>query len=1005
MKKKKIWWKCLLGLTPLTIIAPIAASCSNIQKQNNYNLEKFEYDDYVIPASSTYVDANVDYSQTDKDFNTYFSEYNQLESVIQNQNENFYKYHLIKNGSIADYMKRVISLNDPEVADWYQRLTLNGIKKDIAAYINKIYSQYNTLIKDDFSFSASDIKISATRLNLNQETIIINPNQKLIRFDPDISVNDLNQDIKINLDFSITLTNQSKRDIIIKDLFSTNAQAIRKNSSLTINFAVKDSPLILDLYRDQKYKTLSNFESQLLHNTYKLGYYFNAINITSESKEVRENAKQGEENLFIISPGPINLVWNRAMGRVLWDSYVLNQSLKNVTYKQNIFNMNNDLLTKLKTIKGNDILEDIKHNFESGQLVVKTTVNNVFDILNSVYEDQNLVTLFKTNANAFYDLLLNYTRSKAIAKIAQTFASNRSFGEVLETFKPVLGYILDILLKDKKSIKKIIYEKFMSINFAQNLINEADQLQALIASIDLAPIVPFKRLINAVFQEVINSEKKAKTDNDGTYGIFNFFDDIASLLLSIPTNDLPELNIGEDLTLASLVNEIKEIIDLIVPKQNDSLGAEQKYLFSQIKVLDLISLNQDETINYKEGLIKIIDLLKTFKIMIPENILEILNTFIFKNGNWSKANIQKLLRSFLYLETTTNNETTTISLKDFINNQIAISFDEQTLEFEYDDEKQTINKLQMFYTYTIKQNVGFNLQNIYDLLPSSDDNQQINKIISIVRNELPKRLELIAGDYLEHKVVINEPQQITPMIYRAKENDQYALGYTFYPQHTVNVHFTETIKKLLDQSQYTANTILSKDYLAPVLSLLFYRQWTFKQPFSIFATNSISPLNKINEQYKDEWSKFNQNAYHTDYTFIYDPTKWKALATNNISVLDNLFNEIETKSIDKITLTDALNRRTSIYQTNDVLNVDLEELIKNKVFAFGKGIDLDNDVYITALPVVLGIPKTTENESDELLYQNVLMKKILLVIHFKKPVVDLSNPNQPLLVWTKRIFI
>ncbi|MCV3754220.1 hypothetical protein [Ureaplasma zalophigenitalium] len=991
-KKTRLICAVSLGLSALSLISIPAVACKSAQKNNNTSANRFSYDDYVIEAPNRYDDSQFAFNQEDREAQPYLNRYLDKATFYKEQNKDFYRYNLIYDGSFGNEFKRTINLNDRIFETWYERLTINSIKKDIQAYIFQLFNRYNTL-KDDFVFGASEIRISAKR---DQQTL--NPNQTVILYDEKTDINELNKNLKFDISFDIYLTNRTNGDLIVKDLFNNDVLAIPKNSSLIVHYNAHEARLFLDFYRDQKYEQLSNFENQELKNNFRLGYNFEKMKITSELKEVREGAKKGEENLVKTSIGPYDFEWNHTNVYPLWNSYVLNKSLKNVTYKNNIFNMYEQLNNDLKPLNENDIVKDVADNFLHHQNKVKTTANNVFDILDAVYKDKRLIDLLRSNSEAFYQLVLNFTNSPTIANIVRAFAENRSLGVVLENIKPVLKSILDILIKDNNSIKKIIFEKFMSINFTNNLIDEVGQFQTLVNSLDLKEIVPFKNLINAVFQEVILSEKKAKTKNNGSYGIINFFDDIVSLILSIPEDQIPEVNVGNEQNLAKILNKVRDLLNVFVPVDNN-LEAP-RYLISEFKILDLISLNKDQKVDYKIGLKKIFDLLKIFNIFIPQNIMQVLDDFLLNNPQWTKANVQQLLHAILYLQTDPNNPETSVTLKEFVNNWIQIEYDPQQITINYDGESQTINKLQMNYKYVIKKSVYFNLENIYRLLPKTHPDYQ--KTFDIVQNELPRQIQLIAGDYVNHHISVNHPQKIIPLIYKELETNKYSLGYYFYPEHTIDVSLTKTMYKFLDNNQYSDRVILSKQYLSPLLSLLFYHQWKFIQPFTVYLINSSSSLKEINEEHRNEWIDFNENAYDEEFSF--NTTLSKSLKKADLKA--ELLASIRTDILDKISLTDDLDRTLNLYKTNDTLTLNIQKLVDAGLVEFGSKVDLVNDVCISVVPLVVGLPdEQTHAVKTPLTYQNVLFKKILITLHFKKPLLDKSNPDNPTLVWSKRIII
>ncbi|MCV3734372.1 hypothetical protein OF375_02170 [Ureaplasma miroungigenitalium] len=992
-KKTRLVSAITLGLGALSLICIPAVACTNSKQKNTVNLsERFSYDDYIIQAPNRYDDSQFNFKQEDKEARPYLGRNLEKSLFYKEQNKDFYQYNLIYDGSFGPQFKRTINLNDHLFQSWYERLTINSLKKDIQAYIYRLFNRYNTL-KDDFIFGASEIKISAKR-----DEQALNPNQTVITYDDKVDINELNKNVKFDISFDIYLTNRTNGDLIVKDLFENDVQAIPKNSCLIVHYNTKDARMFLDFYRDQKYEQLSSFENEELKNNFRLGYNFENMHITSELQQVRVGAKKDEADLLKTSVGPYDFVWKHTNNYPLWTSYVLNKSLKNVTYKNNIFNMYDQLSDYLKPLSQNEVVKDIADNFLQHQAMVKTTANNVFDILNAVYNDKRLVDLFRDNSEAFYQLVLNTTNSPTIANIVRAFSANRSLGAVLETIKPVLKTLLDLLIKDNNSIKKIIFEKFMSINFANNLINEVGQFQTLVNSLDLKEIVPFKNLINAVFQEVILSEKKAKAKDDGSYGIINFFDDIVSLILSVPEDQIPEVNIGTDNNLAKLLNQVRELLNVFVPVDNN-LDAP-RYLISEFKILDLISLNKDQQVDYKEGIKKIFELLKVFDIFIPENIMKILNDFLINNPQWTKANIQQLLRAILYLQTNPNNDQTTITLKDFVNNCIKIEYDPQQTVIDYDSESQTLKNLKINYKYIIQQDVYFNLENIYQLLPKTHPDYQ--KLLDIVQKELPRQIQLITGDYVNHLISVKTPQKLIPLIYKELETNKYSLGYYFYPEHTIDVCMTQTMNKFLDNNQYSDQAILSKQYLAPLLSLLFYRQWTFNQPFTVYSINSSTNLKKINDEHQKGWIDFNEKAYDDEFSFNAKLPK----TTNQDHFKAQLLADINTQVLDKITLTDDLDRTLNLYKTNDTLSLDPNALITAGLIKFGSKVNLTDDVCVSVLPLIVGLPDEQEHEiNSSLTYQNILFKKVLITLHFKKPLLDKSNPDNPVLVWSKKIII
>jgi len=179
------------------------------------------------------------------------------------------------------------------------------------------------------------------------------------------------------------------------------------------------------------------------------------------------------------------------------------------------------------------------------------------------------------------------------------------------------------------------------MDFKNNLIAEIGQIRTLLDSISLTEIKTYKPIINKLLELISLIEARSKKDPKN-YGFIDGLDELFSFFLNLKQNDLPSsinFKIGDqNYTLYDLITEVKKIANNLIPHENQYDPKDQQiistnYFLTKIKILDLISLNKNDQLDYHKGVEMIFSLLKKFQIAIPEFIYKIIDELLIQNTN------------------------------------------------------------------------------------------------------------------------------------------------------------------------------------------------------------------------------------------------------------------------------------------------------------------------------------------------------------------------------------
>ncbi|UIU15166.1 hypothetical protein LLZ88_00495 [Ureaplasma urealyticum] len=991
----------------------------------------FDINDYIIKVPSSDVNLNQqilrnnNYEQKPILWEDYLKQYDSVKKQHDQQTKSFYEYVWINKASKYKNLNKAIDINDPYFADWFLKLTPNTLKNDLYDFINDIRKDN---MKPSLVFSSSEPQVEVWKDLGNNQKQKIAPNQVI--FEPltqedtknNVTLFKKNKHLRVNISFWYALTNQNSANVLINDPFYKKPSGIASNTSEKYFINIQNSPISLSFsHTDRLEHDIYSAQTTSIKNTYKMRYYFDNIRVEKQVTKVKSNAKRGdqnaEENLakeFYFAND------NNEKFSFGTRSYTLNNEITQASYEQDIFSLDQKIKNELKKLNQQQILKDIEYAFASGYDVAIDSISSIFNILKGVANDLDLKELFLQSTQDFKNLTYNITQHNNLTNLIALITSNQSLGVVIDGFKPILKEIIYKNASIDQSVKNTIWSKIESMDFKNNLIAEIGQIKTLLDSISLAEIKTYKPIINKLLELISLIEARSKKDPKN-YGFIDGLDELFSFFLNLKQDDLPSninFKIGDqNYGLYDLIVEVKKIVDNLVPHENQYDPKNQQiistnYFLSKIKVLDLISLNKINELDYRKGVESIFSLLKKFQVAIPEIVYKIIDELLIQNTNWNKENIKKLLDAILYPKITSNDASIN-DLKSYF--KYGISKPEITSkELEYDQNNLLIKKLNIKYRYKVLANAEFDIKPLFDLLPQKAPSFiNIGSLWDQIKKEFPYKVVLAKDDYVDHTISINEPQELTPLVFQDRsDHDKYKIGYSFYPTHTVQTHMPNSMKAIIEEISSRNDRLLPNKYIAQLLSWLFYKKWVFTNPLAIYETfeGDKKVANDKNVKYliKDNLNKYlkhyDTNTYYEGFDFKHFSNNLEN-KVNNQTIRNLILAKIKTIKTDGQELyQDKLGRKVIATSAYDQINLTLQELIDYKLLEFGKKVDLKKDVYLSAVAFNFGLNTNDSdqtnalNNNDEIKYNLNILKKVVITLHFTKPTLDLSDPNHPKLV-------
>lgn len=119
--------------------------------------------------------------------------------------------------------------------------------------------------------------------------------------------------------------------------------------------------------------------------------------------------------------------------------------------------------------------------------------------------------------------------------------------------------------------------------------------------------------------------------------LLDFIDDIITWIANLNTSQLPILQFkinGNQYSIGALIAKIKPIIDHLIPKVTKIKGIKesgQVYKLSNIKLIDLISFNKTDQLDYKLGFNLLLSLLKNLMYLSTSIYIQLLKDVILEN--------------------------------------------------------------------------------------------------------------------------------------------------------------------------------------------------------------------------------------------------------------------------------------------------------------------------------------------------------------------------------------
>lgn len=1022
-KKKLLISTISIGLIG-AITAPLVFACTsnkttNLSKTNLNNSDneglpfKIKNPKSDIELLKTLFSYNNNYQQTPQNADKYLTTLNSYEARINNQTTGFYNNLFLVSASKYSNLNRSLSINDPEFVEWINKLTPNTLKNDFIAFLSSLY---RPSIVVNLEFDASIPMVEVYKLNKNNQKEIISPNKPI--FEPlteqdlangiDWKTKNKNKFVSVNFWYSYTNKNDSSR--LANDPFTLAPLGILTNTSQKFIVEIKDQPINLDLFVTNRIKEAadSSTKNELSH-TYRLKYSFNEFKVYTQTSIIKEENKQEEEPPYLHFNGNQNFIF-------LNKSYSLNNEMTNASYKDDFYSLEPVLLDQLKLLTSKQIKKDVENRFNYFNQVAKKGAKVVYSILDGIVNDLTIKQLLTKNNNNLKELVKLIIKNEIIIEIVDLFTSNKSLGSIIEAFKPLLEKTLELVPGLDSGIKQTIIGRIISIDFKDNFIAEIDQIRQLLNSISLEAVQAYKALIDPILNTIQTLEAQSKKAEPGQVGILDFIDALVTLVFNFKESNTPNIELtlnNKKIKLYDLIQQIKTIFNLLIPHKpkiniynddiNQKIGFD--YKFSDIKIIDLISLNKDNKTDYKQGLILLLDFLKKNNITIPATYLSLIQEVLLDNQHWTKNNVKALMNSLIHPTIKSSNPNLTINnIWDFLDQGIEIK-EIEPLEVDYDPKTKVIKKLKTKIQYTLKASIIFDLKPLFALFPEKAPKSLSipSAAWNIIKNEIPKEVILAEGDSVTRFSKIVQPQEIAPLIYKdlashLADKGKYKLGYKLFVEHEVAPNMPKSVQQMLDHFKNNAtSTIIPKKYLSQVLGWLFYRSWKFTTPLNVF--DSIDDKNKqiLKNNLNDQLINYQDNVYKKDLSFMinYD------LLKNNKNLSNQLLSKIKSIKINEHKLQeDILGRVDNIYQIEDKFEIDLKTLINSGLISFGSKVDLNKDLIASFIPIVIGLnpeKKAQNNNLNLIEYSLPIIKKGLINLYFKKPLIDLSNPQKPII--------
>ncbi|KEZ22867.1 hypothetical protein [Ureaplasma diversum] len=1025
LNKKKL----LISITSIgaisTIFAPLVFACTSAKDKNTANSSNKDSQSisqlFTIANPKSDIDLlksmfnyNNNYQQNPQTASQYLSSKTNYEARVEDQRNKFYNNLFLSSASQYTNLNRSLSIEDIEFVEWINKLTPNTLKNDFIAFLASLYGPA-LVVNLEFDASFPTVEVYKKE---NDQKILINPNQPI--FEP-LTQEDINNGIDwqtknknkfVNINFWYAYTNKNDSSRLANDPFTLAPIGILTNTSQKFLVQIKDQPINLDLFVTNRLKEAAdNTTRKQLKHTYRLKYSFNEFKVYTQTSVLKEENKQQEEDAYLHFSGDNNFIF-------LNKSYSLNNEITNASYRNDFYSLEPVLVEQLKLLTSEQIKKDVEQRFNYFNAIAKQATKASYAILNGIVNDLTIKELLTKNSEIIKQLVGSIIKNETIVEIVRLFTANNSLGAVVEAFKPLLEKTLDLVPSLDDSIKQTISSRILSIDFKDNLVAEIDQIRQLLNSVSIEAVQPYKALIDPLLNTIQTLEAQSKKGVVGQVGILDFIDALITLLFNFNESNTPNIEIAlgsNKVKLYDLIQQIKTIFNLLVPHNNranvdndqlaSSVGFE--YKLSNIKIIDLISLNKDSKLDYKQGLTLLLDFLKTNNIVIPQTYLSLIEELLLNNKNWNKTNIKALINALIHPTIkSSNSELKMNNLLDFLEQGIEIK-ETKPLQVEYDPKTRMLNKLETEVVYSLKASITIDLRPLFDLLP-----EEAPKSLSvpstawnILKKEIPKEIILAENDSVTRISKIVQPQQLAPLIYNDIASDladkgKHKLGYKLFVQHEVKPNMPLSVQAMLDRfKNNSTTTIIPKKYLSQVLGWLFYRSWKFTTPLNIFDSLDQNNKQVLKDNVDDKLVDYQDNVYKKDLSFSIN----KELLKTNPDLLNQILTKIKSvKKAEHKLEADALGREEKIYQIEDQFEIELKTLVDAGLIKFGSKVDINNDLIASFIPISIGfnpnVKKDDQNPDSNLVeYELLIIKKGLVNLYFKKPLLDLSNPKKPVM--------
>lgn len=456
-------------------------------------------------------------------------------------------------------------------------------------------------------------------------------------------------------------------------------------------------------------------------------------------------------------------------------------------------NLNNDYADIATT--GNNFLttldiEKIKNDInKTTNYYFKKITQNIDDaqlVAQGLAKNQTLLVFLKENANAIANLITNNVSTKTfdiklLNKLIAYFLQDKTITQILSDNK-IYNNIKELVSLAPQEYQSIILYALSALRNEQGI----DEIHKLLS--------------NQVFEQILGKEFIDKIPELKTKGLMSFIFENSSTIIKL-ISAIP--SISETITsLSPIINFINQNIN------NQSIGIIDL-------IVECIKTNPETSTYFKTLIANLTNNNQT--------IVSLLDQIIFNNPNFNSTNLINLIDVFANPRATNSASGDIIKYSNWYNSiEKTTTYNNETAN--YNQKTHELN-LETKYQFIFKQDIYFQIEKIYDILPPSISLNNTTIPISSLKSLLPKWFSINTNDYFNYSMNYAN----TKLNYNVNQYlDHNYLNWNGLASHTFDVNLPQSIKTLVN----TSGSLMPASVIISLSKNILYHQFSNQSIFN-----------------------------------------------------------------------------------------------------------------------------------------------------------------------------